>query len=391
MHMFKNLPPQSYFKNKRVLVRVDWNVTLESGKIQDDFRIQRSLQTIEYISKTARSVLIVSHLGSPTPGDTQPSLAPVAQRASRLLKRPVYFLSGALSEIAVAFLAVPDHAVACMENIKFYKGEKENDARFAKQLAGFADIYIDDAFGEVHRDVASIAGVPKFLPHYAGFLMQEELKHLDALMKKPKYPFVVVLGGAKLETKLPVVKKFLKQADAVLLGGGIANTVLAAGGVKIGSSLFEKEFLPEAKKYLDEDSLFVPIDFLVATSKDAKKSAVKAGDIDQREWILDIGPDTQALYAEILKRARTIFWNGPMGYFENRVFAHGTQTIANALKKNKTARIVIGGGDTLAFLRNASTKHQAPSTKNIFISTGGGSMLYYLAGKKLPGIEVLKK
>lgn len=383
--MLKKLPEQSYFKNKRVLIRVDWNVSFDGAKIRDEFRIARSLKTINYVAKTARAVLLVSHLGSPKPGDTKPSLAPVAQAVSRMLKKKLYFLSGSLEDMRTSFRVVPEHGIACMENIRFYAGEKENSSVLAKALASFADAYIDDAFAEAHRSVASMVGVAKYLPHFAGYLMHDEIVRLDQLKKKQAYPFVVVLGGAKLETKLPLVERFLKQADAVLLGGGIANTFLAAGGVAVGSSLYEKEFLAKAKKYLNDDALFVPIDFLVAQSVSAQQAVVKAGDVGPRDRILDIGPETKALYAEVLKRAKTAFWNGPMGYIENPIFAKGTKAIVRALKQNKKAKTVIGGGDTLDVIDAALRKQ-----KNVFVSTGGGAMLYDLAGKKLPGIEALK-
>ena len=386
MAALRKLPSRSYFKNKRVLIRVDWNVSFDGKKIRDQFRIERSLATIRYVAKTARSVLVVSHLGSPKPGDTTPSLAPAAQAASRMLKERVYFLQGTLDEIRASFAAVPKHAIACMENIRFYQGERENSPALAKTLASFVDVVIDDAFAEAHRSVASTVGIARYLPHFSGLLMQEELKRLDVLKTKQKYPFVVVLGGAKLETKLPLVKKFLHEADAVLVGGGIANTFLAAGRLKVGSSLYEKQFLKQAKTMIDADTLFVPIDFLVASSVNAKKAVVRVGDVDPKDRILDIGPETKELYAQILKRAKIVFWNGPMGYAENTIFAQGTKAVVAQLKKNKTATVVIGGGDTLDAI-DAALRAQ----KNVFVSTGGGAMLYYLSGKKLPGIEVLKK
>ena len=305
---------------------------------------------------------------------------------SIILKKRVYFLQGPLDEIKTSFAAVPEHGIACMENIRFYAGEKENSLALAKALASMVDVVIDDAFAEAHRSVASTVGITKFLPHFAGFLMQDEIAHLDALKTKQKRLFVVVLGGAKLETKLPLVQKFLKEADAVLLGGGIANTFLAAGGLKVGSSLYEKQFMKQAKTMLDEDALFVPIDFLVASSVNAKKAVIMAGDVGPKDRILDIGPQTRELYAQILKRAKTVFWNGPMGYAENPVFAKGTKAVVAELKKNKKAITVIGGGDTLDAL-DAGLRTQ----KNVFVSTGGGAMLYYLAGKKLPGIAALEK
>ena len=386
MAVLRALPNQSYFKNKRVLIRVDWNVSFDGKKIRDQFRIERSLATIRYVAKTAKAVLVVSHLGSPKPGDKTPSLAQVAQAASHMLKKRVYFLQGSLDEIKASFGVVPEHGIACMENIRFYAGEKENSSALAKALALFADVVIDDAFAEAHRSVASTVGITKFLPHFAGFLMQDEIAHLEQLKKKQRYPFVVVLGGAKLETKLPLVEKFLKEADAVLVGGGIANTFLAAGSVQVGASLYEKQFMKQAKALLDEDALFVPIDFLVASSVNAKKAVVRVGDVDPKDRILDIGPETKELYAQILKRAKTVFWNGPMGYTENTIFAQGTKAVVAQLKKNKTATVVIGGGDTLDAI-DAALRAQ----KNVFVSTGGGAMLYYLSGKKLPGIEVLKK
>jgi 3-phosphoglycerate kinase len=384
------LPKPSYFRNKRVLIRVDFNADFTGRKITDDLWIRRSLATIKKISPKARYTLLVSHRGSfERPNDNSETLAPVAQYLSRLIHCQVYFLSGSLESAASALKKMPNHAIVLLENIRWYRGERENSLGLARQLSGLADVYVNDAFGESHRPEASIMAITKLLPGFAGLLLQDELKHLDNLSFKPARPFVVVLGGAKLKTKLPLIKRFLQIADKVLIGTALANTFMAAQGNKIGRSLVDKNFIYQARQLLGKKNLVLPQDYLVAKGIDKGRGRIVSGNVGKNEYIVDIGPKTIKEFVNIIKGARTIFWNGPMGCFEHQPFSRGSRAMAKAVLKNKKAQKVIGGGDTIALLQRAKSKVKSQKSK-LFISTGGGAMVQYLSGKKLPGIEVLK-
>ena len=266
-------------------------------------------------------------------------------------------------------VATASGSIFLLENLRFLPGEEKNDEKFAKQLASLGDLYINDAFAVSHRANASVEAITKFLPSYAGLLMEKEIENLNKAIKKPKKPFVIILGGAKISDKLGIIKNFKQKADKFLIGGGIANTFLVAEGLPIGNSIFEEKMVPEAKKLLKLPKIILPVDYAIENKK-----------------ILDIGPQTVENYASIIKKAKTIIWNGPMGYFENPKFAKASKAIAEAVIKSK-AFVVIGGGETTAIIHNS--KFIIHNSK-LFISTGGGAMLEYLAGKKLPGIEALK-
>ncbi|KKT86241.1 MAG: Phosphoglycerate kinase [Parcubacteria group bacterium GW2011_GWA1_Parcubacteria_45_10] len=394
------LPKQSFFKNKQVLLRVDFNVELRKNRVLDDFRIRQTLPTIKYLQKNAARLVLISHLSNETE-----SLAPVAKHLAKLSRRKVFFVPGKISSAAKLVNALPKKSVVLLENLRFDKGEKANQPAFARKLAGLADVFVFDAFGVSHRKDASVVGVPKLLPSFAGLLMENELKSLEKLKKQAKKPFVAIFGGAKMETKLPLIKNFAKRAratpealvrraDYVLLGGALANTFLKAKGVNVGKSLYEKKFVSRAKKLLKNKKIILPDDYLVAQSLGSRTShlfSVVSHKLSVGGYIGDIGPTSTKEFSKIISRAKTIIWNGPMGYYENPVFARATFEVAKAVLANKKAFKIIGGGDTTAFLKNAKlpiTNYQLP---NLFISTGGGAMLEYLSGKELPGVAVLEK
>ncbi|KKU11090.1 MAG: Phosphoglycerate kinase [Parcubacteria group bacterium GW2011_GWB1_46_8] len=384
------LPERSYFQGKRTIIRADLNVDIVADKIIDDFRIRRALSTIKEISPRARYTLLVSHRGSfECPNDYTETLEPVAKHLSRLLGRNVYFLEGSVESVRYALEKLPDHAIALLENIRWYKGERENSTKFAKQLAQLTDVFVNDAFGEIHRREASIVAITKFVPSFAGLLLQDELRHLDNLSTSPRRPFAVLMGGAKLYTKLPLIKRFLRIADAVLVGTALANTFIAAQGNRIGKSLQEKKFIFKAKAMLRNQSLIIPDDYVVSPRVLAGKGKVTRGSLSSNSYIVDIGPETAKTFSSLLEKAGTIFWNGPVGCFEHAPFANGSRAVAKAILGNTKAFKVIGGGDTLELLK--PLLRRKPKVKNFFISTGGGAMVSYLAGIKLPGIEALKK
>ena len=407
MKIMKKLPAQPFFKNKRVLVRVDFNVEIKNNKVVDDFDILRSMKTIRHVAGKSKYVLLISHLGNPKEGEKLKSLAPVARYLSKLLRKKVSLVFGQPKDLKQSLSALPKGSVVMLENVRFYSGEYSrggyvDSATFAKELASLGDCYVNEAFGESHRKVSSISAITKFLPSFAGFNFQDELKHLDKLKTKSLKPFVLILGGAKLKTKLPLIKSFIKKADYILFGGGIANTGLLSLGLGLGKSLAEPKQAKQIKKYSQLRSVFLPVDFSVATSRNSKFFKTKNSSVEKNELVLDIGPETLKQYREIVKKAGTIVWNGPMGYYENPVFARGTKVVARAILANKKAFKVIGGGDTVAFFKNARISNLKSQISNLFISTGGGAMLEYLAGsprrslgrsagKKLPGIVALEK
>ena len=383
----------SSLKNKNLfqqicLLRVDFNLTDDDLKKQKvPLRIQAILPTIKFLLDKRAKVVILSHRGRPLKVSSfkfqvsSYTLRPFARILSKLLKKPVKFIDFNFGTSDVPKLTsilrtsdvlkirnAPKGSIFLLENLRFFSGEDKNDQKFAKNLASLGTFYINDAFAFSHRPTASIAGIPKFLPSYAGLLLEKEIKNLSKVMKKPKQPLVIILGGAKISDKIGVIKNFLKKADCLLLGGGVANTFFAAQRLPIGKSLYEKRIVPTAKLLLRSRKIILPIDSVVQGKK-----------------ILDIGPKTIKRYAEIIKKARTIVWSGPMGYIEEPRFAKGSEAIAWAILKSRVFS-VIGGGETASIIQNSKNKIQ---NSRIFLSTGGGAMLEYLAGKKLPGIEAL--
>jgi len=381
------------FKNKKVLVRVDFNVPLSStGEIGDDTRIRSSIPTIEYIMKQNGIVILMSHLGKPK-GKVDPkySLKPVAKRLSELINKDVLFAEeciGAVAQTVVEQAKVGD--VILLENLRFHPEEEKNNPDFAKSLASLGELYVNDAFATAHRAHASTEGITKFFDKpVAGFLMEKEIEYLSYVVESPRHPFVAIIGGAKIADKLGVIKNLSKKVDCLLLGGGLIFNFFKAQGYEIGNSIFEPEMLEETKSLLSEKKIKLPVDIVVTDNVDANLNVkiVKANEITQ-DWAgVDIGPETCKNYAEIIKTAQTIVWAGPIGVFEIDKFANGSKEIANAVA-NATkigATSVVGGGDTIACLAKFGLKD-----KISFVSTAGGASLEFLEGLELPGIKALK-
>jgi phosphoglycerate kinase len=376
---------------KRALVRVDFNVPLRDGEVADDTRILASLPTIQLLLDRGAAVVLATHLGRPK-GKADPaySVAPVARRLSKLLGRPVATVSvvaGLEAERAASALRPGD--VLLLENTRFESGEEVNDPDLAAKLARLGDLFVNDAFGAAHRAHASTVGVANLLPSYAGLLLQREETALSRLLFDPEQPFIAVLGGAKVSDKFAVLEHLLGRVDALLLGGGMANTLLLAQGHQTGSSLSEPDRVEEARRLVDSAEgrgvhIDIPTDVVIARSLDSTTAQVVAVDtIRADQAIFDIGPETVARYCLQIAGARTVFWNGPMGVFERGRFANGTLGIARCVA-DATAYTVVGGGDSLAAIDAAGVAEHIGH-----ISTGGGASLEYLEGRVLPGIAVL--
>lgn len=377
-------------RGKRVLVRVDFNVPLAEGAVTDDTRIRAALPTLQYLLDQGGTLILCSHLGRPK-GEVVDTLKmdPVAHRLSELLDRPVTKLDDCIgSEVEAAVQAARQGAVIVLENTRFHPGEKANDPAFAAQLAGLADLYVDDAFGSAHRAHASTEGVTHHLPAVAGFLMEKELEFLGGALALPRKPFVAILGGAKISDKIGVIENLLGRVDALLIGGGMANTFLKADGYDVAESLVEDDSLDTARELIERggNRLVLPVDVTVADrfDADAFSQVVPVAGVPPRWRILDIGPRTLELFQERLVGARTVVWNGPMGVFEFAKFAQGTEAVARMLAALPEATTIIGGGDSAAAVKRAGL-----ADKMSHISTGGGASLEFLEGKTLPGVEAL--
>ncbi len=375
--------------HKRILMRVDFNVPLEKGRVtkQGDWRILAVLPTLEYLIKHQAKVILVSHLGRPKSYQKEYSLKPVADYLSTLLGQEVIFFKDCLGESAQKRVwQMKPGQVALLENVRFYPQEKENDDNFSRQLAELGELYINDAFGVSHRAHASVVGIPKYLPHCAGLLLEKEIENLRKAVKGPR-PRVVIIGGVKISTKIKVIKAFLDKVDNLLLGGALANTIIAAKGFAIGRSIIEPEMIKKLKELeLTNTKLHVPVDVVTSidSSGGSKVRITPVGNTREEEMILDIGPDTIKLFKTAIAEAGSIIWNGPMGLFEIEEFAQGSQEVARAVAESN-AFTLVGGGDSVSLLEQMNL-----TDKIDHISTGGGAMLAFLAGEELPGIEALK-
>jgi phosphoglycerate kinase len=378
---------------KRVLVRVDFNVPLDGGRVGDDTRIRAALPTIELLRGRGAALILVSHLGRPK-GDVDPALSmrPAGERLGELLGAPVKQAPAVIGEEVERMAAgLSPGDVLLLENVRFEPGETENDPELAKALAALADLYVNDAFGAAHRAHASTEGVVHLLPGYAGLLLEREVTELTRVVESPEQPLVVVLGGAKVSDKIGVIERFLEIADSILIGGAMCFSFFRAQGVPTGSSLVEEDGVPPAAEALEQAAksdceLSLPTDLVLGEEFDAGTAVRLAeGVIVPDGWMgLDIGPTTAAAYAATIAAAGTVLWNGPMGAFELEPFAAGTKTVAEAVAASP-ATSVVGGGDSVAAL------HQFGLAEKVdWVSTGGGASLELLEGKKLPGVEALQ-
>ena len=378
---------------KKVLVRVDFNVPLnDKGEITDDTRITASLPTIQYLLEQKAAVILMAHLGRPK-GQVKPelSLAPVAKHLGKLLGKKILFAPDCVGEAAQAAASKlkPGH-ILLLENLRFHKEEEKNDMEFAEKLASLADLYVNDGFGVSHRAHASVEGVTHFLPAAAGFLLEKEIQYVGQAVTNPLHPFVAIIGGAKVSDKIGVISNLLDKVDTLLIGGGMANTFLAAQGYKMGKSLvgedkldLAKELLAKAKK--NKVNMLLPTDLVMAAAfaPDAEHVTEKVKNLNQAYMALDIGAETSKAYAEALADAKMIVWNGPMGVFEMDAFCKGTEAVAKAVAKSRATSIV-GGGDSVAAIEKLGL-----AKRITHISTGGGASLEYLEGKVLPGVAAL--
>ncbi|MCL2791942.1 MAG: phosphoglycerate kinase [Spirochaetaceae bacterium] len=381
--------------NKKVLVRVDFNVPIKEGKIKDVTRITASLPTIEHIINQKGTAILMSHLGRPKGGEKKPefSLAPVAEKLSEIMGKKVIMASDCIGD-AVEKLVKDSKPgdIILLENVRYYPEEEENNAEFAKKLAKLGEVYINDAFGTAHRAHASTEGLAKYLPAAAGFLIEKEVKFLEPILKSPKQPFVAIIGGAKVSSKIEVLESLLKTCSAMVIGGGMAYTFLKAMGGKIGKSLLEEDYLETAKKFIKAAAdkkveVIFPLDNVCAKEFDENAEPVY---IDSKEIPddlvgMDIGPKTIEAIKKCLASAETIVWNGPVGVFEFKNFQKGTLGVAEMVANSK-AITVIGGGDSVAAINKFGY-----ADKVSHVSTGGGASLEYLEGKPLPGIVALEK
>ena len=381
---------------KKVMMRVDFNVPIIDGKITDDNRVQAALPSINHVLENGGLLILTSHLGRPK-GQKNPefSLKPVADHLARLIKAPVHFADDCIGEAATSVIdAAKPGEVVVLENVRFYKEETDNDEEFSKKLAAHAEVFVNDAFGSSHRAHASVAGVTRFLqPAVSGYLLDKEIKYLSDSVNDPDRPFVAILGGAKVSDKIPVIEQLITKVDTIIIGGGMAYTFLVANGKSVGNSLLQKELVPIAKKLMEDAktagvNLMLPFDFVIADdfSNDANQEVVDEDNIKDGWEALDIGPQTAISFGNVIKSAKTVVWNGPMGVFEMPSFAEGTNAVALALVEATEfgATSIIGGGDSASAIKNAGL-----SDKVSHVSTGGGASLEYLEGKDLPGVSSL--
>lgn len=382
------------FSNKKALVRVDFNVPLKDGVVTDDTRIRASLPTINYLLEHGATVVVMSHFGRPK-GKKNPefSMAPIAKRFSELLGKQVILAKDVIgSEVALQVASLKKGDVLLLENVRFYAEEEANDPEFAKSLASFGDVYVNDAFGTAHRAHASTEGVAHYLPSYAGFLIEKEVKFMAPLLENPDKPFVAIIGGSKVSSKISVLESLVRTCNTIVIGGGMAYTFLSVQGHSIGKSLVEEDYKETAASFLAKAKekgvqVILPVDHLCGEEfkEDTAVVTVDAADIPQNLIGMDIGPKTVKLIVTAVSKAKSVVWNGPMGVFEFNSFANGTLAVAEALAQS-SATTVVGGGDSVAAINKFNL-----ADKISHVSTGGGASLEFLEGQVLPGIKALEK
>lgn len=381
-------------KGKKVIIRVDFNTPIKNGVVTDNTRIKAALPTITYLLDRGASLIVLTHLGRPK-GEKNPefSLLPVCNEFQKLLGKKVTLAPDVLGEtVQKQVKALKSGDVLLLENVRFYKEEEKNDPEFAKKLASYADIYVNDAFGTAHRAHASTEGISHYLPSYSGLLIEKEVKFMAPLLENPKHPFVAIIGGSKVSSKISVLESLAKTCDTIVIGGGMAYTFLKVMGHKVGKSLVEDDFLDTAKHFLDTAkknklNVILPEDHVCASefSETATPKYVDSIDISDNLMGLDVGKKTIEKIKAAIKGASTICWNGPLGVFEFESFSKGTEEVAKALASSK-AITVVGGGDSVAAINKFGL-----SSKISHVSTGGGASLEFLEGKELPGIKALEK
>ena len=401
----KSIRQYKKLTGKKVLLRVGFNVPIEKGKIKDDYKIVASLPTIRFLLRHKCKVIIVTHLGRPMGSKkynklrNQYSVKPIATRLSRMLGRKVKFVDDCVGfKVGTEVSKMENGQILMLGNLRFYKGEEANSKKFAKELAGLADIYVNDAFSASHRNHASVSAIKRFLPSYAGILLEHELVNINKVLR-PQKPLILVIGGAKIATKIQLIKKLYKKTHRVLIGGALANNFFAAHKLEVGKSLVDKQSIKFAKKFSarggpafgwKKTKIILPIDVVVCSRKDGsgKVTVKNVYAVNKNEIILDIGPETIRLYNSFIKKANTIIWNGPMGMFEQDHFKHGTLAIARviAARSGGSTFGAVGGGETVEALKMTKMLDYVD-----WVSTGGGAMLAYLGGERMPGLKGIVK
>lgn len=389
MHI-KTIRTYKRIKGKKVFLRGSLNVPVKNGRIKDAYRLERQLPTLRFLRQNGAKTILAGHLGRPTAGvyDPKESMLPVVKYLEKQLGRGIRFVPGEIDlRAATAVAEMQPGDILVLDNLRFNAGEKKNSKLFAKKLASLADIYVSDAFDNAHRADASMDAIKYYLPAYAGLLMEQELLNLSALFK-PKQPLVVILGGAKIETKLPLVKQFQDKAERIIIGGALATSFLKARGYEVGRSLIDEDSLRFANSY-KKDNLLLPVDVIVAKDeKGARAYVKKLKEITTDDYIFDIGPETLKLYRRTIGKAASLIWNGPMGFFEVKAFRAGTMGVCEAVARRAKGPSfgVVGGGETVEALMLSKY------FKNVdWVSTGGGAMLAFLGRQELPGIDMIAK
>ncbi len=387
--IIKSIKKIRNLSGKKIFWRADFNVPIKNNKIADDFKIIRQIPTLRYLLRYGAKVIIVSHLQPGKIVREKDTLKPVAQHIGKILAKRIKFIEGKFDMRAESAVAkMRNGSIVFLDNIRFNSGEKENSTNFAKNLAKLADIYVSDAFAVSHRRHASVSAIKRYLPSYAGLLMAEELKNLNKILYADK-PLVVVLGGAKISTKLPLIKKFYKKADYILIGGALANNFIAAHGYSIGQSFVEPRGMVFAGKYLNSKEIILPLDVITGSSRGGGRAEMKSvAQVGKDDFIFDIGPQTIKLFDGFIKKASTIIWNGPLGFFELKKFRHGTLSIGKSVAARSRGRAfgVVGGGETIEALKMTKMLNYLD-----WVSTGGGAMLTYLGGGAMPGLKRIYK